>query len=273
MDYYDILEVPENANAIWIRRAYDRKVLALEADHLLTDRERQRQMAALEVAFKTLSYPAARERYDNRRRGSTGAPVAGPTRSWSMPGWIWGLAAIVLFMAAAHSWQQSRESERLRVEQEQVLAAQAAQAQEGAVMDAARNNAVRATGAQIETEQANHQRHRADWDRRAWDSRYVRQDASQRADYIRTEQLVAQSEQWARQLAANERMDMERQRRQAIAETERQIRLMEQQQREERAAFERQDQAARAEQRRIELQERMEQLRREAEERRARSGR
>ncbi len=128
-DHYDLLGIPENANDIWIRRAYDQKRKALDEDGALAAEEKQRRLVLLEKAFNVLSNPAARERYDNRTAEVVAAKAPGVGRGTL---WLLAAAVIVVLVSSAVYWQNLKMQERRRIEQEQAMVEQAAKEREAA---------------------------------------------------------------------------------------------------------------------------------------------
>ena len=63
-DYYSILEVPRHTSSEGIRLAYLRRARQCHPDHHPDDAEASDLMAAVNVAYATLSDPARRAAYD-----------------------------------------------------------------------------------------------------------------------------------------------------------------------------------------------------------------
>lgn len=137
-DLYEILEIPENANDVWIQRAFDLKKKAIAADATLSEQDRELKSIAVEKAFNTLSIPAARQRYDNRR---VPTPVSEPALDVAgvsiSPKWIVGAGSLLLSIAAVMYWRHTVTTERARLEREHAAEQQAAKLREFAQLEGA----------------------------------------------------------------------------------------------------------------------------------------
>ena len=123
LDHYDLLDIPENANDIWIRRAYDLKTKALDSDPSLDVDEKQMKRILIDKAFNVLSNPDARARYDLR---GAGTPIQQRTRRSSAPLWMALVGVIVVVASSAIYWQNLKIQESRRIDQQKLIAEQAA---------------------------------------------------------------------------------------------------------------------------------------------------
>lgn len=119
-DFYELLEVPDNASEVWIRRAYHRQREMLEQDTTLGEDRRQSRIAAVEDAFSILSNPSTRQMYD---RDHLKLPELEPSKAKSVGLTsarltVWGIVALLLIGATWAYWRYAKEDERVRLEQE-----------------------------------------------------------------------------------------------------------------------------------------------------------
>ena len=66
-DYYDLLQIPENASPTWITRAYEQRLQAIETDVSFGEAKRSAAVAELGAAHRVLSSPLRRADYDAQR--------------------------------------------------------------------------------------------------------------------------------------------------------------------------------------------------------------
>jgi len=269
-DLYEVLEIPDNANETWIRRAYDQKCKALAANTELTAEQRQKSQIALDKALNTLSNPEARERYDDRhihgRVRAAGAGSGIKTRDgwFSIPGSAWALLALVLVIAVGLYWQNARETERLKIERERIAADRATKLREIALREAQQEDAVRLIDTALSQEDRERLARREERERLNQDSQRRREEATAHNEQASLQNAAARASQMQQAEATRQQMEQENQRRQAQAEVDRQKRWLDQKAREEQQAAERRAAVARADQ----LRNQMEDRRREEEERR-----
>ncbi len=121
-DLYELLDIPENANEPWVRRAVELKRKAIEADSSLSGKKREALLLAVDNAAEVLTNPRHRENYDQELAAakSRSNPL-GRILLWLV---VLGLVGGGGF--AAYSNMQAREKERIQAEQEELAAAQAA---------------------------------------------------------------------------------------------------------------------------------------------------
>jgi colicin import membrane protein len=114
-DFYDLLDIPGNAPAALVKRAYQIRQEAIEADPRLSGPKRQQQLEALRVAYETLSDPDRRAAYDDKRHQSAQA---------SGRGGRWFVMALVLLIVAgagvAFANYQMRKEEEARIEKQRL---------------------------------------------------------------------------------------------------------------------------------------------------------
>jgi len=63
-DFYDILDIPENASPTWIVRAYQKRLLAVEQDSSLKEKKRVVALADINEAYRVLADADLRSAYD-----------------------------------------------------------------------------------------------------------------------------------------------------------------------------------------------------------------
>jgi len=123
-DPYDILDIPGNANDVWIRHAYDLRRDAIAKDATLGDAERQNLLKLVERAYGVLTDPEARAEYDEKRLTVTASTAAPKERStFSGPRIaIWGALLTLLLVTAFVLWRQANYEERMREEEARTAA-------------------------------------------------------------------------------------------------------------------------------------------------------
>ena len=67
-DFYDLLQIPENATPTWITRAYEQRLQTMDADTSLNETQRAAAVAELGAAHRVLSSPLRRADYDTQRQ-------------------------------------------------------------------------------------------------------------------------------------------------------------------------------------------------------------
>ncbi len=159
-DFYELLEIPDNANEVWIRRAYHTTRESLLQDTTLNEGRRQSRIAAVEDAFSILSNPATRHVYDRDRLK---LPEPEPTQTKSLARrmgitsarvTIWGITALLVIGASWAYWRYAKEGERLHLEQERSAAEVAARVRDIEARDKARRASIEKIASSIERRQA-----------------------------------------------------------------------------------------------------------------------
>lgn len=126
-DFYDVLDVPENASATWIVRAYQKRLLAIEQDVSLKAKKRVDLMAEINEAHRTLADDNLRAAYDvelakKREVASGPTPLVAMLR-------ILFLVGIPLAAAGTYLYVDHQAKARIQQEQaEQAVEAQRAEA-------------------------------------------------------------------------------------------------------------------------------------------------
>jgi curved DNA-binding protein CbpA len=158
-DFYELLEIPDNANEAWIRRAYDLKRETLGQDKTLDEVQRHAKLAAVEDAFAILSNPATRELYDSDRLKLPELAPARKKRSAFTPARmaIWGTVTLLVTGSTWAYWQYAREHERQRQLEERAAAELAAHARGIEERDKAQRAAIEKISGNIERQQAKQQ--------------------------------------------------------------------------------------------------------------------
>lgn len=206
-DLYEILEIPDNANDIWIRRAYDRKRESLAHDTTLNAAQRQAAIGAVEHAFSILSNPAMREQYDNDRLTPPEQEPATAKRSAFTPARliIYGTVILLVIAAAWAYWRYVGEQERIRLQEERGAAEIAVRQRELEAREKAQRAAIQNIGNTIERQQARQQ----SIDQSKPQTEPDRADKSDEAD-IKADQAAIQAErqrvQQERRAEANRRL-------------------------------------------------------------------
>lgn len=159
-DFYELLEVPDNASEVWIRRAYHRQREMLEQDATLDNDRRQSKIAAVEDAFAILSNPATRHVYDC---DNLKLPEPEPTKATGIAKslgltparlTIWGMTTLLVIGAAWAYWRYAKEDERRRVEEARGAAEVAAHLRDIETRDKAQRAAIEKIGRSIESQVA-----------------------------------------------------------------------------------------------------------------------
>jgi len=223
---YEILEVARNATPETVEAAYrlqcDRiKKLAMHSPDLAAA-----QRLAADEAFKTLSDPPLRGRYDLKLRGEepviTTMEVAEP--SWLARNWTWATMLLVLVVAAGHFYDSSRTQKREKLEMQRQLAEKEAALE--------REQAARASEDAARQQAAAEQKARQERDREyAW-SQQVRAQASMNAvhqDRIaqqQTQQALREKQTQERQAEA-QRLRMENEARMNLEREKQKLRMLE----------------------------------------------
>ena len=250
-DLYEILEVPENANDVWIRRAYELKRNALDADQSASAEVRQLRIIAVEKAFNTLSNPAARERYDERHLSNLSVQVPKDGAATYFSSWVKVALVVFVLLAALAYWQ----TERLRVERERIAAEVAVKMRELAQKEVSQREALKLVGKGMERDEEERRASREERERRNSESLRNRDETNARA-YQRYTQGMARNAQISQQgEERQQRAEEEAQRRQAQAEVDRQKRWLDQLAREDQEIRERRAASSRIEQNRVDAPE------------------
>src|SRR5260221_134111 len=116
-DLYETLEIPDNANEAWVRRAADLKRKALMADKSVSDERLKAKLLIVDKALNVLTNPAARERYDEQRHVTAKNPASA---RGGFPLWLFVGGLLFLLAGAGLFWKHSVEMEKIRIEAERV---------------------------------------------------------------------------------------------------------------------------------------------------------
>jgi hypothetical protein len=153
-DLYEILEVPDNASDVWIRRAYAQKrenIAAITPNAA----ERQARLAAADDAFKVLSEPVAREQYDRRNQPDLLADDKPKmSRSARARLIIWGSVSVMTVVTVGFGWQHAVTQERIRHEKERAAEEIAARARDLEARDKAQRESIKQMATTIERREA-----------------------------------------------------------------------------------------------------------------------
>lgn len=238
-DYYELLDVPENANDAWLKRAFETAQQRISADAKLTEKEREQALRAVDTAFRTLSSPVARETYDeklHRQRDKAAKTEAGLMSQLGSPKVLIAIALIAV-LGGGMVWQYSREQERIRFERERIAQEQAEQ-KRFAAAEAQRQREKQRIQDEIQAQkEAVENQHKlsleasqAEMQKKAFvaDDRYVPAQQQQSNLYAdRYDRYQRQSEE------QKQRSEDEQNLRRARAEVDRQKRFLEQRERED----------------------------------------
>lgn len=242
-DFYQALGVSADATRNVVKIAYEGKRKALERAGL-PDAERKAEERLLEQAYVTLSNPAKKAWYDQRREAAD-PPAKGANRT---PLIVAALAVVLLAGgAAAYSHVRGVERERIRLE-EQRIAIERDRLRAGeeiakSLVDDRRDSREASYEYRRELEQrraAERDRYRDDANRRYEDARATREAYQQRANADRERRNAAYAEDRERRQALEDQ-------RRAQAEVERQKRFVAEREREEERIRDERHNRARAE--------------------------
>ena len=112
-DFYDLLEIPENATPTWITRAYEQRMHVLESDGSRSASQRASMIAELGAAFRVLSSPLRRADYDTQRsKQRVSAERAGSRRANMLRGTL--LIGLPLLIAGGYLGYEHRQMENAR---------------------------------------------------------------------------------------------------------------------------------------------------------------
>ena len=215
-DFYDILDIPENASPTWIVRAYQKRLLAVEQDGSLKAKKRVTALAEINEAYRVLADADLRVAYDAeilQKREAANGPS--PVTSWLR------IALLVLLpLGALGTYLYFEQQAKARVQEEQ-----AEQAAESQRQNAQRQKIEIERQAMIERDRL--ERAKADQDR-------IENQRQANEDEMRNKRFVAGPtlEQIARDKATAEAAERSRQvqeevdRRKSLAELERQKRFL-----------------------------------------------
>ena len=238
-DYYELLDVPENTNDAWLKRAFETAQQRISADTALSEKDREQASRTIDAAFRTLSSRVTREVYDeklHRRREQAANAEAGLLSQLSSPKILIAIALIAV-LGGGMVWQYSREQERIRFERERIAQEQAEQkrlAEAEAQRQRDRQRIQEEIQAQKEAVETQHklalEAGQAEMQKKAFvaDDRYVPAQQQQSNLYAdRYEGYQRQSEE------QKQRYEDEQNLRRARAEVERQKRFLEQREHED----------------------------------------
>ena len=214
-DFYDILDIPENASPTWIVRAYQKRLLAVEQDSSLKAKKRVTALAEINEAYRVLA-DDLRVAYDAEILQKREA-ANGPSRVTS---WLRIALLVLLPLGALGTYLYFEKQAKARVQQEQ-----AEQAAESQRQNAQRQKIEIERQAMIERDRL--ERAKADQDR-------IENQRQANEDEMRNKRFVAGPtlEQIARDKATAEAAERSRQvqeevdRRKSLAELERQKRFL-----------------------------------------------
>lgn len=215
-DFYDILDIPENASPNWIVRAYQKRLLAVEQDSSLKAKKRVTALAEINEAYRVLADADLRVAYDAEILQKREA-ANGPSRVTS---WLRIALLVLLPLGALGTYLYFEQQAKARVQQEQ-----AEQAAESQRQNAQRQKIEIERQAMIERDRL--ERAKADQDR-------IENQRQASEDEMRNKRFVAGPtlEQIARDKATAEAAERSRQaqeevdRRKSQAELERQKRFL-----------------------------------------------
>ena len=112
-DFYDLLEIPENATPTWITRAYEQRMHVLESDASRSPAQRASMVAELGTAYRVLSSPLRRADYDTQRsKQRFSAERAASRRANMLRGTL--LIGLPLLIAGGYLGYDHRQKENTR---------------------------------------------------------------------------------------------------------------------------------------------------------------
>ncbi len=160
-DFYDTLEIADNAPTEMVARAFRVKCGALDADEKLSESDKQARLAVLQDAHDTLSDPTRRSTYDemlSQRAGAAGK--IGRTILGALV--VVAVAAgIAVFLANENRKREEAQAENDRAAQEEAQqqrkAAEAAEKRRVA-LEQDRADRARAEQERLENERAEHEK-------------------------------------------------------------------------------------------------------------------
>jgi len=204
-DYYDLLEIADNAPTEMVARAFQVKSNAIEADSKLSDSERQSRMVSLQEAYDTLSDPVRRSAYDEiltQRAGAAG-------RLWRT---VLGVLVAIAVTAAVAAFVVNENRKREEAQAESERAAQEEVLQQRKIMEAAEKR-------RLALEQDRAERERADQER-------LEKDRAEQEKLLANHKFVVDNSAERAERDARERNQDEANKRRAAAELERQKRYL-----------------------------------------------
>lgn len=233
---YEILAIPQNASEDAVERAYQMRLIEVQTSRKLADAEKLAETTAIEEANRILSRSTSRTMYDKKLAAAEKVEYA--QEGGNVVSKVIALVIVLAVAVGGYIWYQQRESERVRLLQEQQAAEQKAAA---AVAEAAK------TRIQFEEQQR-----RDALERKLSEEARLEEARVQREREMQAEKFVALPQAAPPKTPAeigreniqreinrqSQQNEFERQYRQAQQEAERQRRFLLQLQEEEKAARE-----------------------------------
>ena len=215
-DFYDILDIPENASPTWIVRAYQKRLLAIEQDASLKAKKRAASIAEINEAHRILTDAALRTAYDAellqaREAANKPSPMSLVLRIALIVGIpLVGIGTYHYFDSQAKARAQQEQAEQAAENQRQEAQRKRIENERLAAIERDRLERVKAEQERIENQRLAH-------DEEMRTRRFI---AAPTLEQIARDKLVAEAAERTRQ------MQDELDRRKAQAELERQKRFL-----------------------------------------------
>ncbi|MEP7157389.1 MAG: DnaJ domain-containing protein, partial [Betaproteobacteria bacterium] len=154
-DFYELLEIPDNANEAWINRGYERQRQSLATDTTLTEAQRKARTAAVLDAYAILSNPKTRELYDRERLRVPEVEVKKKTLAQYLNARtaIWGAVGLLAIGTTWGYWHYEREHRRQLEAEARGAAEVALRVQEVEERDRAQRASIEKISGNVEREQ------------------------------------------------------------------------------------------------------------------------
>lgn len=217
-DHYETLQVPENATATIIARAYDKRIAELKADLSLAPKKRKKAEDVLNEAYYVLTDEKLKTAYDEalqRKREVAGGLVTSKTTVVARTVFLLALLGLVFAFYYNHSQNQAEIRRLERIESEKAAAKDEA--------DRQRFEQIR----QAARERERLERLKAEEDRLE-QIRLESENQHKRGRFVADRTVEQKAQEQADREAAerNAKLKDEQRRKAAVAETERQKRFL-----------------------------------------------
>lgn len=196
LDFYELLEIPDNANEVWIRRGYDRQREVLANDTTLTEEQRKARTAAVLDAYAILSNPRTRALYDNERLRVPEPEVrkAKPVQLINARTAIWGTVGLLAIANTWGYWHYEREHKRQLAEEERGAAEIALRVKEFEERDQAQRASIEKISGSVERQQEKLAGEHREKKRAEDDAQAAKENSGASDDLVGNEKALLQAE-------------------------------------------------------------------------------